>query len=328
MALPDLALRLLHQMMRIRAYEEAIAARYGEWKMRCPVHLSVGQEAVAAAAGCALTVEDLAVSTHRSHAHYLGKGGSGARMVAELYGKATGCCGGRGGSMHLIDRSVGFKGSTAIVGNTIPVGVGLGLALKLAGAPHLACVFLGDAAVEEGVFFESASFAALKRLPVLFLCENNLYSVYSGLEARQPKGRRLFELASAIGVPGSAWDGNDALGCWEAISQAAALVRAGEGPRFLEFATYRWREHCGPNYDNDLGYRSPAEFETWKARDPIPRLVSRVCSEGWATPEALAAMEAEVGREVAEAFRFAEESPWPDPAGAGAGVYCEGGSHA
>ena len=170
---------LLFQMKRIRHVEEKIAARYHEGKMRCPTHLSIGQEAVASAVGLSLRRDDFAISTHRAHAHYLGKGGNLQAMIAEIYGRATGCSGGRGGSMHLIDLSAGFVGSTAIVGNSIPIGVGLGLSAKLHGTEQISCVFLGDGAIEEGVFYESANFAVVKRLPVLFLCENNFYSVYS-----------------------------------------------------------------------------------------------------------------------------------------------------
>jgi TPP-dependent pyruvate/acetoin dehydrogenase alpha subunit len=318
---PALLDQLLFQMKRIRAYELEIAKRYPEGQMRCPTHLSVGQEAVPAAVHAALAHEDLAVSTHRGHAHYLGKGGSGKRMIAEIYGKATGCAKGKGGSMHLVDLSVGFKGTTAIVGNTIPVGVGLGLALQLERKPNLACIFLGDGAIEEGAFFESANFAALRRLPVLFLCENNLYSVYSGLEVRQPKGRRIHELVRALGIPSSAHDGNDVEACYSGIAEAASAVRAGGGPRFMEFATYRWLEHCGPAYDNHIGYRTEAEFQSWKAQDPIPRAESKGRAQGWLTDARLQAMDAEIAAEVAEAFRFAEASPFPEAAEAYAHVY-------
>jgi len=174
---PDLRRELLFQMKRIRRVEEQIAARYPEGRMRCPTHLSTGQEAVAAAVGKALRRDDLAVSGHRAHAHYLGKGGDLKAMIAEIYGKVGGCSRGRGGSMHLIDVSVGFEGSTAIVANSIPVGVGMALAAKLKKSGQVSCVFFGDGAVEEGVFYDSVNFAVVKQLPVLFLCENNLYSV-------------------------------------------------------------------------------------------------------------------------------------------------------
>ena len=168
-------------MTRIRMVEEAIAERYSEGKMRCPTHLSIGQEAVAVGVCSQLTPADYAMSTHRAHAHYLAKGGDLNRLIAEIYGKKTGCSGGLGGSMHLIDRDIGFMGSTAIVGNTIPVAVGMGLAIQNLNEDRISCVFFGDGSTEEGAFYEAASFAALRSLPVLFICENNFFSVYSPL---------------------------------------------------------------------------------------------------------------------------------------------------
>ena len=185
---------LQHAMFRIRLVEEAIANRYGEEKMRCPVHLAIGQEAIAVGVCKNLTNEDLVLSTHRAHAHFLAKGGSLRSMIAEIYGKVTGCSKGMGGSMHLIDKSVGFMGSTAIVGNTIPVAVGLALAFKIKRSPSISCAFFGDGAVEEGAFYESVNFAVLHKLPMLFICENNLYSVYSGLDVRQPNSRKLYRM--------------------------------------------------------------------------------------------------------------------------------------
>ncbi|NDB95899.1 MAG: thiamine pyrophosphate-dependent dehydrogenase E1 component subunit alpha [Verrucomicrobia bacterium] len=188
-------------MLRIRLVEEAIAEAYPRQEMRCPVHLSIGQEAVAAGTAAALARADLAMSGHRSHAHYLAKGGDLRKMIAELMGRQNGCCRGRGGSMHLIDRSVGFMGAVPIVGSTIPIAVGLAFAEKLRGQTRVTAAFLGEAATEEGVFHESANFASLHRLPVLFVCENNLYSVYSPMAVRQPAHRAVFEVASAPVIP-------------------------------------------------------------------------------------------------------------------------------
>ena len=185
-------INLLYQMLRIRMIEESLAENYSKQKMRTPVHLSIGQEAAAAASGAVLNKTDYAVSSHRAHAHYLAKGGNLNAMIAEIHGKVTGCCRGRGGSMHLIDQSVGFMGSTAIVGNTIPIGVGLGLSLQLNQGNNISCIYLGDGAIEEGVFYESLNFAVLKKLPVLFICENNLYSVYTPLHKRQPINLKIY----------------------------------------------------------------------------------------------------------------------------------------
>jgi len=256
-------------MLRIRLVEESIANKYSEQKMRCPTHLSIGQEAIAVGVCSNLTNEDQVLSTHRAHAHYLAKGGCLNSMLAEIYGKVTGCSKGMGGSMHLIDKSVGFMGSTAIVGNTIPVAVGSALAMKIQEKKSISCVFFGDGATEEGVFYESINFAIVRNLPVLFICENNLYSVYSGLEVRQPKERRIFEMVRAAGIEANHGDGNNVLEVSSLVKAAKDKILLGEGPQFLEFDTYRWREHCGPNYDNDIGYREEKEFLEWKKRDPL-----------------------------------------------------------
>lgn len=317
----DLSLKLLFHMKRIRKVEEEIAARYPEGKMRCPTHLSVGQEAVPAAIALTLKHSDFAVGTHRGHAHYLGKGGNLPAMVAEIYGKASGCSGGRGGSMHLIDLKAGFMGTTAIVGNSIPIGVGLGLSIQLHGTDQLSCIFLGDGAVEEGVFYESANFAAVRKLPILFVCENNLYSVYSPLSVRQPHGRSISKMVENLGLRCMSGDGNDALESHRLLAQAVAELRNGSGPIFLEFFTYRWREHCGPFFDNDIGYRSAEEFEYWKGRDPITALETRLLSSQPEAMQAIRAQESEIDAEVMEAFRFAEESPFPEREQAFHGVY-------
>jgi len=318
---PALARDLLCRMKRIRAAEETIACRYPEAKMRCPTHLCTGQEAVPAGVGAVLTREDFAVGTHRSHGHYLAKGGDLRRMIAEIYGKATGCSGGKGGSMHLVDESAGFMGSTSIVGGTIPVGTGLGLSISIRGTGNVSCVFLGDAATEEGVFYESVNFALLKKLPVLYVCENNLYSVYSPLSVRQPAGRRIFEMVGCMGVPSESGDGNDVLDVHQRTARAVARLRAGDGPVFLEFATYRWREHCGPHFDNDLGYRTEEEFEEWKRKDPIRLFEERLLRDRLIDEAGLRALEAAIDEEVREAFAFAESSPFPAAEAALAHVY-------
>jgi len=303
---------LLFRMKRIRLVEEAIAERYHNEKMRCPTHLSVGQEMPAAVAGMLLRKDDLAVSSHRGHAHYLAKGGDLKQMLAEIHGKASGCSRGKGGSMHLIDRSVGFVGCTAIVGSTIPVGVGLGLSIKLQRTDQVSCIFLGDGAVEEGVFYESVSFAALKKLPVLFFCENNFYSVYSHIRKRQPEGRRIHEMVEAIGVESSFYGGSDVGEFYGLAGSLIDEIRAGGGPRFIEVLTYRWREHCGPNYDNQLGYRTEEEFLTWKKRDPLTLFEKYLLAEKSIGPEDLDQMDRKIQEEIEEAFQFAEQSPFPD----------------
>jgi TPP-dependent pyruvate/acetoin dehydrogenase alpha subunit len=308
---------LYRRMLRIRLVEEAIAREYPNQEMRCPVHLSIGQEAPAAAFSLVAEAGDLAVSTHRGHAHYLAKGGDLGRMIAEIYGKATGCSGGIGGSMHLIDVGAGFMGTSAIVGNSIPVGVGLGLALKLKGSPQAACVFLGDGATEEGVFYESLNIAALRELPVLFLCENNQYSVYTPLEQRQAPGRRIVDVARSLGVRAEAVNGHSAQACFEVLSRELPAVRRGEGPTLIEFSTHRYLEHCGPSDDEHLGYRKPGELQEWLDRDPIETLVPGL---GLSDEEVLRVREV-LEFEIAEAFAFAKASPFPDPSALSGALY-------
>ena len=319
----DTLARFYHTMLRIRMVEETIAKRYSEWKMRCPTHLSTGQEAVATGVCIALKKDDFVLSNHRSHAHYLAKGGDLNKMVAEIYGKATGCSSGRGGSMHLIDQGHGFMGSTSIVGSTIPLAVGLGLSIVLNKTNQVSCVFFGDASVEEGVFFESVNFAVLRKLPVLFVCENNLYSVYSPLGVRQPEGRKIFEMTRGLGIPSEHCDGNNVWEVFSMVDKAAAGIREGKGPHFLEFSTYRWREHCGPNFDNDLGYRTEEEFLSWKERDPIAILESQLWGQNAISQVKIGEMQASIQKEVDEAFDFAENSPFPHPEEAFTALYRE-----
>jgi len=297
---------LFFSMLRIRMTEEAIAERYTENKMRCPTHLSIGQEAISVGVCSNLTKNDFVLSTHRAHAHYLAKGGDLKRMIAELYGKKTGCSKGMGGSMHLIDKSVGFMGSTAIVGNTIPVAVGLGLSLKLKKEDGLSCVFFGDGAIEEGAFYESINYAVVHKLPVLFICENNLYSVYSGLTVRQPQGRKIYEMVDAMGIQTDHGYGNDVEEVQKKVSNAKDKIFGGQGPQFIEFNTYRWREHCGPNYDNDIGYRSEAEYLEWKEKDPLKDININL------SKEQLDIETKKIKNEIDDAFSYAEDSDFPD----------------
>jgi len=317
----DLSLKLVRDMLRIRMIEEAIAREYPKGEMRCPTHLSIGQEAVAVGVGAALERTDLAVSTHRAHAHYLAKGGDLKRFYAELFGKEAGCAKGRGGSMHLIDLDVGFEGSTAIVGNTMPVGIGLALGSVVRGDKHVTCIFMGDGSVEEGVFFESANFAAVRKLPVLFICENNDYSVYSPFHKRQPTGRKIHEMVRSLGLATQSHDGNDVFSVTDTVKGAVADVRTGKGPAFLEFATYRWLEHCGPYYDDNLGYRPEKDVAAWKARDPIRVAEAKLQDHPGFAKDLMERWRAEITTEIDDALAFARSTPWPDNATRGDYVY-------
>jgi TPP-dependent pyruvate/acetoin dehydrogenase alpha subunit len=312
MSLPISRLALYRDMLRNRRIEEEIARRYADQLMRCPVHLSIGQEAIAAGVCLALTPRDQIVCTHRAHAHYLSKGGSLKRMLAELHGKAVGCCGGRGGSMHLFDDEAGVLLSLPIVASGIPIAVGAAFAMHMEGATDVAVAFLGDGSIEEGAFHEAANFAALRRLPVIFVCENNLFSCYTHLSDRQPN-LPLERFGKVHGLPSVTADGNDAEVVLDVFSTAVACARAGEGPSFLVFDTYRWLEHCGPNYDDDIGYRSEAESAVWHLRDPLRRLRERLLAAHEIDGDGEAAMLREIDEEIEAAFRFALEAPLPEP---------------
>ena len=308
----ELLIELYRRMLRIRLVEDRLCALYPEQQMRCPVHLCTGQEAIAVGICAALRREDYVLSGHRSHGHYLAKGGDLKAMLAELYGKATGCARGKGGSMHLVDLSAGFLGAAPVVGSTIPIAVGVAFGSVLRGEERVTAVFFGDGATETGVFHEAVNFAVLKSLPVLFVCENNLYSVYSPLSVRQPEGRLIHLQARAHGLETALGNGNDVAEVYELAVRAVAHLRGGKGPYFLELATYRWREHCGPNYDNDIGYRSEQEFQEWKARDPVSGLRERLLREKLLRPEQADVMAAEVNAEMDEAVAFAKNSPFPE----------------
>ncbi|MEK7444428.1 MAG: thiamine pyrophosphate-dependent dehydrogenase E1 component subunit alpha [candidate division NC10 bacterium] len=309
---PALLTELYVSMRRIRRAEEMIVQLYPEQEIRCPTHLSIGQEAVAAGVCRALRPTDTAVSTHRCHAHYLAKGGDLRAMFAELYGKATGCCGGKGGSMHLTAPEVGMLGASAIVAGSIPLALGCALAASLTGSGEVSVAFFGDAAAEQGVTHESLGVAALRKLPVLFVCENNLYATNSPLKVRQVTPD-IAPRAAADLMPGVIVDGTDAVAVYRAARTAVARARKGGGPTLIEAKTYRWREHVGPNFDIDLGYRTQAELSRWMAKDPVTRLARRLLRAGVLPAARRQAIEAAVEAEVADAVAFARSSPFPEP---------------
>ncbi len=317
---PERLLNLYRSMTRIRMVEEEIAKRYSEQEMRCPVHLSIGQEAAAVGACAALDVQDQIVSTHRCHSHYLAKGGDLDAMIAEIHGKAAGCCGGRGGSMHLFDPAAGVLASVPIVASSIPLAVGAALAFRQRGEDNVALAFLGDGSIEEGVFHESANLASLFRLPVVFFAENNLFSVYTHIRDRQP-ARPLADVAKAHAMAADHVDGNRVVEVFKATEAAVQRARSGNGPTLIIADTYRWREHCGPNYDNDIGYRSEADFEAWKGRCPVAGFKKHLIDQGVLDAKTQGAMDKEIAAEIEAAFEFAKSAPFPDPATAGDRVY-------
>lgn len=300
--------RFYRALYRIRRVEEEIAAVYPSDKIKSPVHLSIGQEAVSVGVCEALRPDDIAFGTYRSHALYLAKGGNLRQMIAELYGKTDGCAKGKGGSMHLIDVQARVMGASAVVGTTIPQAVGFAYALKLQSKDAVVVSFFGDGAVDEGVFYESLNFAALKMLPIIFVCENNRYAIHTHQSKRQ-KLDNICERARAQGMPAEQIPNNDVLRIYERVSESVAKLRsASPGPVFFECLTYRLKEHVGPNDDFHLGYRTREEADAWARSDPIKQLGARL------DPAERRRIEMEVEAEIKDAFAFAEQSPFPEAA--------------
>lgn len=307
------ALEGLKLMLKIRLTEEAIAAKYSEQKMRCPVHLSIGQEAPAVGVSMALNVDDSVVSTHRCHAHYLAKGGNLRAMLAELYGKVTGCSRGKGGSMHLVDPSVGMMGSSAVLGGTVPLAVGLALSYQLRGEKRVAVAYLGDGATEQGAFQESLHFAVFRKLPIVFAVENNEYATLSHISARRPHDVPIDRLVETYGLGGGREiDGTD-LGTVYGRAQAAVhLARSGGGPSLLISRAYRWKEHVGPNEDDIPGGRDKDELQAWKVVDPIVRWRDAMIQCGMLHLNEYDHLVAKIDTEICAAFTSAMNDPFPE----------------
>ena len=302
----DLGRSLLKDMLRIRRFEEKCAEVYSAGKIRGFLHLYIGEEAVAAGAMRAFGPEDAILATYREHGHALMRGIAAGAVMAEMYGKVEGCSHGRGGSMHIFDAPTRFYGGNAIVGGGLPLAVGFALADKLARRPRVTACFFGEGAVAEGEFHESLNLASLWKVPALFLCENNLYAMGTALD-RSEADTDLCEKARSYKMPARSVDGMDVIAVKDATAQAAAEVRAGGGPQFLEFRTYRFRAHS--MFDAEL-YRTKAEVEQWKPRCPILTFTNRLKAEGLIDEPALAAIEAEVADEIARAVAFAEAGSW------------------
>ncbi|MEG4277554.1 thiamine pyrophosphate-dependent dehydrogenase E1 component subunit alpha [Microcoleus sp. MON1_C1] len=297
--------KFYRSLYRIRRVEEEVAKVYPTDKIKSPVHLSIGQEAVSVGICEALQPDDVVFGTYRSHALYLAKGGDLNKMIAELYGKATGCAKGKGGSMHMIDLAANVMGSSAVVGTTIANAIGYAYALKHQPQDSIVVSIFGDGAVDEGVFAESMNWAALKKLPMIFVCENNNYAIHTHQRERQ-KLDNICDRARSYGIPAEKIEDNDTLTIYEKIGAAAKALRNGEpGPFFFECMTYRWKEHVGPNEDYHLGYRTKEEAEPWIKNDQLKRLAELVESEERQK------IEDEVEAEIKAAFEFAEASPFP-----------------
>ncbi|MDP2795005.1 MAG: pyruvate dehydrogenase (acetyl-transferring) E1 component subunit alpha [Sulfurisoma sp.] len=302
----DFALRLLTDMVRIRRMEEKSAEMYGAGKIRGFLHLYIGEEAVAVGALHALIPDDNVVATYREHGHALVRGMGMGAIMAEMFGKQEGCARGRGGSMHLFDAKTRLYGGNAIVGGGLPVASGLALAARMQGEQRLTACFFGDGAVAEGAFHESLNLAALWKLPVLFCCENNLYGMGTAIE-RSESQTDLCVKAASYNMPALRVDGMDVVAVHEITKEAVARVRAGRGPVFVEFQTYRFRAHS--MFDAEL-YRQKAEVEEWKARGPIHTFTARLKAEGKLSEEEFLALDVAANAEVDAAVAFAEAGTW------------------
>jgi pyruvate dehydrogenase E1 component alpha subunit len=303
--------KIFENLLRIRTIEDAIAKKYSEQKMRCPVHLSIGQEAIAVGVCSNLSKNDKVFTAHRSHAHYLAKGGSLKKMIAELYGKFTGCAKGKGGSMHLIDINYGILGAVPIVGSTIPIGVGAAWAEKLKNSKNIVVIFFGDGATEEGVFQESLDYASLRKLPVLFVCENNRYSVYSGIEKRQSKNRSILKLAKSLGIEGFHLDGNDLIKIYKKSQELINKIKKKQQPFFLLLDTFRHLEHCGPNNDDNLNYRPKKYINYWLKKCPVNNFQKYLLKRNILKIDGIFKLKKKIDNEIKESFFFADNSSYP-----------------
>jgi pyruvate dehydrogenase E1 component alpha subunit len=307
---PAALVGLYREMLRIRRIEEEIERRYHQDQMKTPIHLVIGQEATSVGACAAMRRTDLLYSSHRTHGNYLAKGGDLKAMLSEMHCRLNGCAGSRGGSMHIIDKAVGMAGTSAIVGGAVPIAVGAALAAQRLKQDHVVMVFIGDATCEEGVTSESLNFAALHRVPVIFFCENNFYSVQSPLATRQP-ARVLHRWAASYDLPAVEVDGTNVLAVLAASKVAVDRARSGGGPSFIEAPVYRFRAHGGAGDDSKSGYRDIAERESWEPFCPVKMFGEYLTGAGLLTPEKVETMESEIASETAEAFEHALSSADP-----------------
>ena len=314
------ALRLLATMWRIRLFEEQVGVLKRADEVDGLVHLSVGQEGVAAAVCSQLRDDDAVYSGHRAHGHAIAKGASLERMLAELMGRDSGLCRGLGGSMHLVDVEHGFLGATGVVGGNIPIALGSALAARLRGEDSVVVVFFGDGAVQAGYFNETVNLAALWRLPLIFVCENNGFAEFTPRSAHT-NVERVSDVVAPYGVERDTVDGNDVVAMWDAFGRHLAAARAGRGPFLLECLTHRLSGH----YEGDPGkYRAALAAADWQEKDPILRLQRHGIAQGWFAEDSLPAIESEASEAVEQAVRFARQSPFPAVGLIEAMVYADG----
>lgn len=308
-----LLMEMLRRMLRIRHFEEAVINLVERGEIVGAAHSYIGEEAVAVGTCLALRVDDWITGNHRSHGHPIAKGGDVKKAMAELLGKSTGFCKGKGGSMHLADFSLGILGESGILGSAIPTAVGAALGSKLQGNDRVAVPFFGDGASNEGVFHESINLAAVWKLPVIFLCENNQYAVTSSFK-QMVSSDNIADRSVAYNIPGVLVDGQDVIAMYEAVSVAVTRARSGQGPSLIEGRTYRYQEHSlGLSRIVREAYRDDDEIEEWQKKDPIIIHKERLLEQGIATAEEIDQMENEVKQQIEEAITFARESPYPEP---------------
>jgi TPP-dependent pyruvate/acetoin dehydrogenase alpha subunit len=306
-------IQIYRSLLSIRRVEEILADEYRKGTMRTPTHFGIGQEAVAVGVCSALKRNDVVYTHHRSHTHYLAKGGSLFGLIAELLGREGGCSRGRGGSVHLIDTKCGFWGSSPILGHSLALASGSAMAFQMDEKQQLAVAFFGEGACDEGSVWESLNFSAVKKLPVLFVCENNLYATESPLSVRMPLETDICSKVRAFGIPAERIDGNDVFEVLSKASQAVDRCRNGQGPQFLECMTYRWREHVGPlwDYEVDRNYRTKGELEDWIKKCPLKRCADALVAEGLIDIEGLSDLLATTDDEILKTMDEAYQSPWP-----------------
>ncbi|KPK41085.1 MAG: hypothetical protein AMJ78_06470 [Omnitrophica WOR_2 bacterium SM23_29] len=307
----DILCRMYQIMLKIRLFEEKLIELYPQQEIKCPIHLYIGQEAIAVGVCMNLKRHDYVFSNHRGHGHYIAKGGDLKLLAAELYGKVNGCSKGKGGSMHLVAPEINFLGSSAIVGGSIPLAVGAALASSMQLRKRVSIAFFGDGGVDQGAFHEGLNFASLKRLPVIFVCENNFYATNSPQHARQPLDN-IFEKAKSYGIRGIRVDGNNVLAVFTATKEAVARAQDSKGPTLIECRTYRYRAHVGPDCDFETGCRPKAELDKWLKRCPLKRFEQFLLDRGVVSKSALSKTSNKLRQEIEEAIAFGKRSPFPD----------------
>jgi pyruvate dehydrogenase E1 component alpha subunit len=318
----EVKLKLYRTMLRIRRFEEKLIELKGRGSVLGVIHLYIGEEATATGMCAALRQDDYITSTHRGHGHCIAKGGDISRMIAELFGRNTGYCHGKGGSMHIADINLGILGANGIVSAGMPIAGGAGLSIKMRGTDQVVVCFFGDGAANQGAFHESLNMAALWKLPVIYVCENNQYAI-STAQDRSSSIKDIYLRKDAYGMHGCMVDGNDIMAVYEVAQQAVDRARHGEGPTLVECKTYRWRGHYEGEEARSYTYRTDEEIKAWEKRCPIERFRKKLLEEGISGKGDFDEMEHDIQKEIEEAIQFAESSPFPDPEDALTGIYAE-----